>query len=910
MSNDQLHYQDAIQETEQITRFVDDVTPEHYEKPAVSSNVLWKSSAGETMKHSIESILSRPVVVLDSTFSDAFTEKVLNFPGVLFGASANIRNKLNYFEFFRANIKVKLLFNATPFQQGRYWIYFSPYDTLSNRGKTGTLQNATGYPGVELDIANGAPVELTIPYCAPLSHYRLPNAESTMGELVITPIVNLTSGTAMDNAPFTVMAWFEDIELSMPTNQVIDATPTLRAQMDEEQQANNTGMISAVATKVASVAEVIGDKIPSVSAISKPVAWASRAVAGVSSAFGFNKPKHLHATCTYANVPGKGYTNMDGLDNSAVLGAAPDNAIENMSGLFSSAVDEMDLDFVKKKSCIVKQAIQWTTTQASGVQLYYFQNAPGCLDTGTDDLDPTTLCFLASMFRFWRGGIKYRLTCAKTAFHTGRLRIGFIPAGGPTTPAAGNNLQFTHNWVLDLSKSSEIEFTVPYVSNRPWTDIVLGNRANGQWAGSSRRTGTLVFEILTPLRAASTAVDQDVTLTLWHSGAQDLEFAAPEFTQAKIADESVTLVANEFDELSDKFATMNLTDEPLRAQIFNATDAAIEHKEQMMDSSVPMFEASRQDYVGPEKLGMGEKISSLRQLIKRFGTVVRGVPTPYWDDTQATLIPTGPYSRNSSTALNECVFGVNLDPAYFGEKDIGAPANPEDQRIALANSIDAAGVPVGIGNQVVVGQKLPVMAPINYISYLYRFYRGGKRYKIMMPANGNTRAFSQLVGSSSGRGVRQDVDRTSKPWIIKKERDLLENGTIFGIQFLKPDSVANQATLRDLTGAFEHLHFPDINGVIEFEVPYYSPLPISLVAEGTLANTNGALVTRSRVNCIIGPHEESYRNGELFWSAGANFPAGNRVYLDSIGEIRVMTAAADDFSFGYMVGAPKIKTVL
>ena len=176
-----------------------------YAKPSIEHNNEWTMEATENRLHEIKNILRRPVEIANGLFNSGFSGVTYTFPEDLIDASANLKQKLNYFEFFRADIHVKIVFNATPFQQGKYWVFFSPYDSVSGRGNTGTIQNATGYPGVEIDIANGSPVELKIPFCAPVSHYRLTNGEGQMGELKIVEITNLSSGTTIDSAAFTVL---------------------------------------------------------------------------------------------------------------------------------------------------------------------------------------------------------------------------------------------------------------------------------------------------------------------------------------------------------------------------------------------------------------------------------------------------------------------------------------------------------------------------------------------------------------------------------------------------------------------------------------------------------------------------------------------------------------------------------
>jgi len=918
----------SSQEHDQITTFVDDSRLISYTKPFVSTPDEWVGTASETMEHTIPGVLSRPVTIATGTFSDTFTTLVLNFPDILLQKSANVVDKLNYFEFLRADVRVRLVFNATPFQQGRYWMFFAPFEKQSNRAITGTIQNATGYPGVELDIATNSPVELTIPYCSPLSHYRLTNTESSMGSLHIVPLSNLKSGTTADSCSFTVFAWLINVQVSMPTGAPVEVPPVpppsvserleAWAQMavGEEQEQTMKGLISGPATTVASTATAVGKVFPAVSDITVPVAWISRAVAGVASAFGYNKPASLSPVTPFLNQPGRGYTNMDGLDASVKLAACPDNMLEHGQHYFSSSVDEMSIDYVKAKSGCVHNNIPWTSAAAVGSTLYYWANSPACLhqEFANGQVFPTTLAFLASIFRFWRGSIKYRLSFAKTAFHTGRIRVTFIPSGVNVTSSTYVS-EFAHNWILDLSKSSELEFEIPYVSNTEWTEVnlrdrnVLGNNFLGRFA-----TGGIRIEVLTALKVANASVSPTITGMLWHSGGSDLEFAVPELTDTYIAappvvgrenfrsrqvtgrvslapedvHDPVSLAADDF---STTYA-MRGTDLEAHAQIFNETTTAVAHRDQdKLTDSQQLFAKAIPRSVMPEAMCIGEKVTSLRQIIKRFGVVSRGTPFPY--RTSVGFSPPGPAAFS---APNEAfvVNGLVIDPCYFGEKGTTAPVPVQLQ---MPDSFNAAGAAVST-SLTEIATDAPNNCPLFYISYLYRFYRGGKRYKVWFPSNYQTNALAQNVGTSSGRGFISSSERVARPVVVKRDDIIRTNGAIIGVDPL---------TSARFTPApsFEHSVYPDLSGCIEFEDPYYSKMPISLVAEGTVVDEVGPLICRPRLEIVVGynPTDDAIPA----WSLGSSgSPTATLAYRQSIGAYRLMVAAADDFSFGYMVGPPTL----
>lgn len=900
-------------ETQQITKFVDDVNIDSYEKPLMSSTSAWTRMAEDTKLHDIHAILSRPVNILDGEFKTEFNNISIKFPDKIFQSSANVVSKLDYFTFFRANVKVKLVFNATPFMSGKYWMFFAPFDAISNRPcDTAQLANVTGYPGIEIDLASNAPVEIKIPYCAPLSHYNLLDTHSNMGELFIVPLNAIQTGTSpvSQGATFTIFAWFEDIELAMPTSKKM-TVPTepeedvvLRAQAGVEEMQKTSGPpISGVANAIAGAASSIGGAVPKLGSWVRPVEWIARAVGGAASAFGWNKPTNLDKNCPLTNIPAKGYTHADGIDLSTKLATMPDNGVTYDGGIFSTGVDEMDLKYVAAKSCIYKDAIPWKIDSAVGTVLHYAPVTP-CITMASGQ--PTTLAFLSSMFRYWRGGLKYRLTVAKTAFHTGRLRITYNPGlYGDSANVAGTVYENAYNWILDLSVSSEIEFEIPYVSNVPWKECFLGAHNNAEFRKEKYTPGTITVTVLTQLRRASDSVANNAPINMWISGADDIAFAIPDFGSYVVYGTDTRSVQHQDDEmvLDDD----EPGDEVLRAQVFNQTTSAIDHNEQMSDTASRTFPMSSMGMTTAEELTMGEKITNLRQLVKRFCPTASVLQYPYRERATGVAAYPGPVDLNNDQYLvNRC----RIDPAYFGKK---AEAVSTYQELKLPIARDAAGTISE--KELAVMEYYPTQAPVHYISYLYRFFRGGKRYKLVSTENYTPRF------DSSGEGMPQtesdqypsyDVKidtmqwttgRPSQPLMVQRESLIHENGTIFAPTLGTFTSTMSKPL-------FEHLIYPDLNGVCEFEVPYYSQMPISLVGEATLDDKEGPLVKRAFVD-IVRSHNPRGMDVPLTKPngvAGTVF-TGKDGLRPGIGGIEIYEAAADDFSFGYLIGAPFVKRV-
>lgn len=884
-------------DTQQVTTFVDDVNIETYEKPLMSTTVAWTKMAQDDKMHDIHAILKRPVNVMNGEFNTTFTNVTLKFPDVIFQKSTNVVSKLNYFTYFRANVKIRLVFNATPFMSGKYWMFFAPFDAVSNRAaRLGSLPNNTGYPGVEIDLGSNAPVEIKIPYCAPLSHYNLLDTHSNMGEMYIVPINPVQTGVSpvVNGATFTIFAWFEDIELAMPTSLpvTIPTPPGLRAQVgkSEEHAATSGPSISGVASGVASVASTLGG-IPLLGPWVRPVEWVSRAIGSVASTFGWNKPTNLDKNCSFSNIPAKGYTNADGIDMSSKLGAMPDNGLTYDSGLFSTEVDEMDIRYVASKSCIFRSAGAWTINDAVGKVLHSNAVSPGLTEGLSSSLEPTTLAYLASMFRYWRGGLNFRLAVAKTAFHTGRLRITYHPGvyAVDNTTVSDN----AYNWILDLSVSSELEFMIPYVANIPWKETVVDPYGTAVWNTETYSTGFLTIEVLTALRRASDSVANNCPFNMWCSGADDISFAIPDFANYFVLAEE---------------------DGILKAQVFNQTQPAVEHNEQVESDAQLAFPKSSMSSTTAEELTMGEKVTNLRQLCKRFAPTTLGYSYPYKNNADSSqFVFPGPYPLNTTDYLfNQ----IEIDPAFFGAASTDAV---DEQLVTLPTSRLADGT--FEEGEFRALRRYWTSNPLHRISYLYRFFRGGKRYKVINPATNNvTSANSGWKLSSDAAedstlytnqidSIYIDGKRPADPIFVSRNWDIVENGALE-----KPQLTTFTAI--DQNPLFEHMVYPDLNGVLEFEVPYYGQTPISVVGEGTLSSVDGPLVRRAKIylrrshdpNGLDKPiYQYAKTNAQPFSNLGTKQQGGIR---EAFGGFTLLEAAADDFSFGYLVGAPKLQRLL
>jgi hypothetical protein len=729
------------------------------------------------------------------------------------------------------------------------------------------LQNITGYPGVEIDLASNSPVEIKIPYCAPFSHYNLITTFSTMGTLNIKALNLIAAGTTPAPSIFlSIFAWFEDVELSLPTSLPVQV-PTLLAQVGNEMSGTLSGNISNTLSNV-SVAAAGLSKDANLGAIAKQVSWAARLASGVASSFGFSKPTNLESNRAVMSLPAKGFTNSNNIDYSQKLSMLADNEIRETSGIFSSSVDEMSIPYVCSKSCILMSNIAWTASEIPDTVLFEYPVAPGASSGAGTIIRPTTLAFVASMFQYWRGGITYRMTAAKTAFHSGRLRVTFHPGVYSTTdPLVYEN---AYNWIFDLSTSSEITFTIPYVSNAPYREVAIEDVASPDLLTERHSIGIVTITVLNELRVANSSASSTVPLNLWVAGDKDISFSVPQVRYVPTTD-------------------------VLLAQIFNETPADISHNEQVVSLSDTMFPKNKMQMTEAEQLVMGEKVVSLRSLIKRFALVNYGKSDPYSNLTRNTFSVPGPYNVPISTT--NIYNGISIDPAYMGEIMTGTEFN--HSLLLPTQSSDFQPV----GPTLLVTDTTPsVSCFLYYISYLYRFRRGSIRYKLFI---GKNNAYQFTGGTFSTPQSALSVNNVTSP---VPYRVFLNAGVIYNGTVDRP--AVDRLGAENNFSAAEHTVFPDENGCIEFEVPYYTNLPIQLNCEGTLSNAEGPLVTRTRLHVQKGYNIEDCITmactSVIAGTPAVNISLVSRGMISHIGNYRLYTAAGDDFSFGYQIGAPSI----
>lgn len=238
-------------------------------------------------------------------------------------------DKLNNYEWFKADMVVRFMVNVNPFVAGRLWACFVPmeedvYDECKCLYKS--RASVTSYPGVEIDLQSNNSAELRVPWCSTYDAISLtvpidPDtlySGANIGRIHLFSISDMLSGDNTTVIPIVAYAWFENIVLKGPTPRLVDVSFQAKGE--------TKGPITEVASKISAAGNFLSE-VPVIGGIASTVSWVSNLVGGVASIFGWSRPIKGSASDAVVNIPGRGYTNFKAEDSAVVLGMAADNSI-------------------------------------------------------------------------------------------------------------------------------------------------------------------------------------------------------------------------------------------------------------------------------------------------------------------------------------------------------------------------------------------------------------------------------------------------------------------------------------------------------------------------------------------------------------------------------------------------------
>lgn len=484
--------------------------------------------------------LARPIRILNFTWEETDTASVLQTidPWTLYLNTAIIKKKLDNYAWFRGNLHVKIVINASPFYYG---LMMASYKPLSSWAAADSGDSALWYanilrsqrPHVMLLPAESMGGEMKLPFIFPSNYVGIQDASevAAMGRLTFTALSTLKSANGVTDSGVTVQcfAWMEDVELHGPTVGV-----ALQSEYTE------TGAVSSMASTVASVANRFST-VPFVGKFMKATSIGASAIGSIASLFGFtNVPVLESAAPVRPNpFPPLATTEIGYPTEKLTLDPKNELAIDG-APLGLDLQDDLQISRVVQREAILAKAV-WSTADLVDAQLFRACVTPDLYDYHTEtnqyQVYLTPMAWVAKLFRHWRGDVIFRFDFIKSKYHRGRVVVGWEPVAvpGSNLSTQANTLGTVISKVVDLGAESSVEVRIPYSQAYPWlkryTGTVVGQwNVNGDDENQSNynqgyHNGLLVMRVLNALTAPVASSTIDVIISV--RGAENLEFANP-----------------------------------------------------------------------------------------------------------------------------------------------------------------------------------------------------------------------------------------------------------------------------------------------------------------------------------------------------------------------------------------------
>lgn len=570
---------------EATTTFIDDALAVKMDESmnAHVSDAIINLLDTQSNEQTIKQFLAKPIIVQQGNFNITDTYSFLNItsiPESIFNSAQGAMwlNKLDGIFGIRMDIRFRLVVNANPFQQGRYimgWVPLagstpttSQFKQISrNNQMMATLVQRTTVPHVELDISSQTSCELLIPFQSVQGFYPMSSVLSAtnvglLGYLNLYPYSPLVAPSGSTTASYTLYASFENVSL-------IGASAPQAGISDQEVSSKQNGPISGIARAFSKGFKEF-ERIPLLSSYASQISWISDRIACTASMFGFSKPTQGDTLVKYQRLNAPSHTNVDGDSDARSLSFLNKPGVKLVDGLSGTHYDEMDFSYIVRKYAYFQQF-----AFPSSAVVGNLVNIPVSINKNLGSfplLHFLPVSFIANMFTYWRGSLKFRFKLVKTPYHSGRLGFTFYP-----TDEVSNIVKpwYANRMILDIREATEIELIIPYISRNPYTFI-------------GTNIGMLAVDVIDPLVAPS-SVSSTVTILCEMSGGDDIEFAIP---------------------ASFEFSPINAVPQ-----------SGLQKDSQLVSATIGSSSVNGDPHVF-SSISMGDKVSSLRVFLKRYSPIL------------------------------------------------------------------------------------------------------------------------------------------------------------------------------------------------------------------------------------------------------------------------------------------------
>lgn len=477
-----------------------DITP-------VSAGFSVNSQQGQNNMLDMDNFFERPIQIYTYQFTSGdISARIAVWDS--WSSAPSVRAKLRNYAYFRGNLKVRIVIAGTPYDFGRMLVSYQPLDTANRTlgtynaalAITSTIRPAflcylSQAPGaVVMNPNENKPVDLTIPFISSKPMHRLFNTTSGTAISAVTSFDDFVGAGALylytinsfaSSAPsatttvvtLQVYAWMEDVELGAPTATQIAIT-TESGSYDERK----SGPVERLATQVYTVSEALS-RVPGIAPFATATSIASSALRNIASIFGWSKPVLIENIKQFKNQSYANGALTIGNETTKRVVLDPKQELTVDPRALGVADDDMIISRISRVKSYVT-TFTWSVSASVFTPLGAIRVTPNLAvrtnRLGVNYFQPAAMQFAAAPFSFWRGDIIFEVEVVCSAFHRGKLMIGWEPNNAQysiLTSAIQLNKQYVK--VIDIQQTQTVSFRVNWGAYRSW--LMMGKPDNSRY---------------------------------------------------------------------------------------------------------------------------------------------------------------------------------------------------------------------------------------------------------------------------------------------------------------------------------------------------------------------------------------------------------------------------------------------
>lgn len=563
----------------------------------------------KTVNSDLNRYLNRPVLVKTINWeeSDGIEENI--YPWYLYFNHTSIRKRIDNYAFLKCKLNIRVVVTASPFYYGACQVSYRPY---ADEGVCPTyssfrhryLSNSQR-PSFNIYPQQSMGGDMQLPFMFHKEYANVTTATdlNLLGQLTIISLTTLMNANSVSGeaATIQIFAWAEDVELSGPTIN-------LALQSRDEY----TGIISKPASSLAYWSGQLAS-LPIIGKFATATSLASGSVAAIASLFGYTNVPNIEKQAAFkpTSTPLLATTDIGVAVEKLTLDSKNELTIDN-TAYSCGDEDPLLINSMCKRESYLTQ-FSWTAATPPQTLLWNSRVTPNMyasttIEYGADDavgtvVSMTPMCMVANLFQYWRGDIKFRFVFLCSQYHRGKVRVVWDPTATiGADPSVVTGYTEVFNKVIDLSIEQDVSITVPYNQATAFlrtSDSILPESSiydSGYVVPATDNNGILSVVILN--RQTSPIASADIKVLVYVS-APDIDFETP------------------------KSLTRYFSPYPLQSKDSDLSNP----------SSNNLFETSG-DSSHLNLVYMGEKVMSLRQIMRRANFIMNlGCTDFYQDDT-------------------------------------------------------------------------------------------------------------------------------------------------------------------------------------------------------------------------------------------------------------------------------------